>query len=105
MILLGSIFQHFQHFQHFQLKVTTKSKIGKNKQKPFFLMLFRQKVNANKAKIEDEMKTQFMSFPTFTSMLKKISRIIPRVKMIFPNFKAERDGRFIFLAFLGNVFQ
>jgi hypothetical protein len=49
--------------------------------------LFRQEVNANKAKIEDEMKTQFVSSPTFTSMLKKISRIIPRVKMIFPKAK------------------
>jgi hypothetical protein len=49
--------------------------------------LFRQKVNANKAKIEDEMKTQSVSSPTFTSMLKKISRIIPRVKMIFPKVK------------------
>jgi hypothetical protein len=52
--------------------------------------LFRQEVNANKAKIEDEMKTQFVSSPTFTSMLKKISRIIPRVKMIFPKAKQSK---------------
>ncbi|KAJ8583553.1 hypothetical protein M405DRAFT_866940 [Rhizopogon salebrosus TDB-379] len=52
--------------------------------------LFRQEVNANKAKIEDEMKTQFVSSPTFTSMLKKISRIILRVKMIFPKAKQSK---------------
>ncbi|KAJ8582895.1 hypothetical protein M405DRAFT_867468 [Rhizopogon salebrosus TDB-379] len=50
--------------------------------------LFRQEVNAKKVKIEDEMKTQFVSSPTFTSLLKnKISSIILRVKMIFPKVK------------------
>ena len=50
--------------------------------------LFRQEVNANKVKTEDEMKTQSGSSPTFTSVLKnKMSRIIPTVKKIFPKAK------------------
>jgi hypothetical protein len=34
-----SLFWHFQHFQHLWLKIAKRGNLGKNKLKPFFLML------------------------------------------------------------------